>query len=620
MRSLPVKKRFAGSFLLYPSYPRTVLSAFAAVVLFLSLQGVALAGSTSKYPVLLNSFPGVSDPGDVAPPNASGAAGLAHLVAMTSAGMAVFDKGTGNLLSQTPLQEFWAPLGTGPGEPAAQPAFGPRVVYDQYIERFVAVSVAGKQAPDSWLLIAVSETSDPTGPWYRWAINASQNNDLPTFPPHVSPPPTLWADYPCLGFAKARINITVNMYSNDNVYQYPKEYEIPADQLISGRNPITWYERRDPIRSFPLYLNYVYPPRFAWQPTQLNGEIDDAYFIAEVGGFQTSTVSSGGLRIARSEYRSDLGYSNDFDLGYIYIDYYSSAALPPAAQAGNGLPIDTNDQRLQSVVFRDGYLWVAHTVADNTNNRTEIAWYQIDPNLADPADADATWGYLHHPVQQGRISDPIRSYFNPSIAVNANHDVVIGFSGSSPQEYPGAFYAARAGGDPPGTMRPIETLKPGEAPYTRLVGGTRKAWGIYSATVVDPIDNVTFWTLQEYSAAPDNTWGTWWGAVSAGPPAVSGVSVTATPPGPTTPGTAVTFTASASGGSGSYEYEFLGRAAGSSVWSVAQPYGPGPSWTWTGVAGSWEVMVNARNVGSTAPYEATATIPYAIQSQSPGLG
>jgi hypothetical protein len=29
--------------------------------------------------------------------------------------------------------------------------------------------------------------------------------------------------------------------------------------------------------------------------------------------------------------------------------------------------------------------------------------------------------------------------------------------------------------------------------------------------VVDPSDDLTFWTLQEYAATPINTWGTWWG-------------------------------------------------------------------------------------------------------------
>jgi hypothetical protein len=96
-------------------------------------------------------------------------------------------------------------------------------------------------------------------------------------------------------------------------------------------------------------------------------------------------------------------------------------------------------------------------------------------------------------------------------------------------------------------------------------------------------------------------------------PAATGVTLTPSPASPVTPGTSVTFTGAATGGSGSYEYEFLGRAAGSPVWSVAQPYGPTPSWTWSSVAGSWEVQVNARSAGSSSPAEATQTVNFIVQ-------
>ncbi len=47
-------------------------------------------------------------------------------------------------------------------------------------------------------------------------------------------------------------------------------------------------------------------------------------------------------------------------------------------------------------------------------------------------------------------------------------------------------------------------------------------WGDYSSTVVDPANDTSFWTIQEYARplAPDGSsrWGTWWGRVD--PPAV----------------------------------------------------------------------------------------------------
>jgi hypothetical protein len=78
-------------------------------------------------------------------------------------------------------------------------------------------------------------------------------------------------------------------------------------------------------------------------------------------------------------------------------------------------------------------------------------------------------------------------------------------------------------------------------------------------------------------------------------------------------GTHVTFVANASGGSGSFEYRFYLFSNG--AWSVVQPYGPDPSWTWNtnGVAsGTYFVWVDVRNVGSAAEVEVFKQIPYEI--------
>jgi uncharacterized repeat protein (TIGR01451 family) len=46
-------------------------------------------------------------------------------------------------------------------------------------------------------------------------------------------------------------------------------------------------------------------------------------------------------------------------------------------------------------------------------------------------------------------------------------------------------------------------------------------WGDYTNTVVDPVNDIDMWTIQEYSAtdvgpAPDDDrWGTWWGRIEA---------------------------------------------------------------------------------------------------------
>jgi len=151
------------------------------------------------------------------------------------------------------------------------------------------------------------------------------------------------------------------------------------------------------------------------------------------------------------------------------------------------------------VVYRNGSLWTVHTVQSPGTTRTEVAWYQINPG------AGAV-------LTQGRISDPVRWYYYPSIGVNANGDVAIGMSGSSATEFVGGYYTARRFADPSGTMQPVSLLRAGEQPYFKTFSGTVNRWGDYSATVADPNGNLRFWTVQEYAATPANTWGTWWGS------------------------------------------------------------------------------------------------------------
>jgi hypothetical protein len=88
------------------------------------------------------------------------------------------------------------------------------------------------------------------------------------------------------------------------------------------------------------------------------------------------------------------------------------------------------------------------------------------------------------------------------------------------------------------------------------------------------------------------------------PPAAS-VTLTPAPASPAIVGTPITFTAVASGGSGSYQYKFLLKAPGGTLHTV-QDYSATATWTWptTGLApGSYQVVVYARNVGSTKSYE-----------------
>ena len=64
--------------------------------------------------------------------------------------------------------------------------------------------------------------------------------------------------------------------------------------------------------------------------------------------------------------------------------------------------------------------------------------------------------------------------------------------------------------DPAGNISAPAILKSGEAPYT----GDR--WGDFTTTVVDPVDDLSFWVLGNYADSKLNGrthCATWWGYV-----------------------------------------------------------------------------------------------------------
>jgi hypothetical protein len=242
------------------------------------------------------------------------------------------------------------------------------------------------------------------------------------------------------------------------------------------------------------------------QPAHTFGTPGEQYFVYE--------WTDGQLRISRVTFPG--GTPTWSSISAITVDAFNTLpGLTGMPQLGSGNTIDTSDTRLLNAVYRNGSLWTTHHV--EAGGKTEVAWYQINPATVSV-------------VAQGRIGDASRWYAYPSIAVNQNGDVAIGFSGSSTTEYASAYYTARKNTDPAGTMQPVSLLKSGESEYFKTFGKIDLStglplnrWGDYSTTTVDPADNVTFWTLQEYAKPHDSSidfftglpkamWGTWWGS------------------------------------------------------------------------------------------------------------
>ncbi len=201
----------------------------------------------------------------------------------------------------------------------------------------------------------------------------------------------------------------------------------------------------------------------------------------------------------------------------------SSSALAQVPFAGNLFgslgTLELSDDRIHSPVIRNGQLYAAQVIKVNSagavvlnpadvNARSAIRWYQI--NLSGGGTETATTQPTL--VQAGTLFDNAVTnplwYNMPSLMVNQRGDLVIGFTVSSNLFSANAGFVGRLAGDPLGILR-IGTVPPniyaaGGGQYSRMLGdggfetppgGQR--WGSYSSTSLDPLDNMTMWTIQE---------------------------------------------------------------------------------------------------------------------------
>jgi len=435
---------------------------------------------------LQQSFTAIIDNNTSIPPDTMGAIGPQHLMTMLNTQTRIQSR-DGMSVSFMDTDTFWSPIAFG--------VFDPRIFYDELAGRWVAAAVHNAFNPGSALLLAVSETSDPTGNWRFFRIDADATN-------------VDWADFPDAGYNNKWIALTANMFSiTSGQFSGAKMWVIEKSSVTSPFDPIV-------VHVFPTGFDLAGGvTSFSLRPAHTHDAAEDALYIVDLPG------SSGGtpfIRVSRvlgvvsSPAWSALPNPAPFAGSGAYASpVLFNLGFPDAAQQGSPTGVDSGDSRMLDAEFRNGRLWATNAGGlpfGGASDRTASAWYEIDPtNVASPF------------VQGGLIAGASNEhFFYPSIAVNRNDDVLIGFSHSSPSLFVEAGYAGRLKTDPLGTTRAPVVFQVGKDSYVKTFSGSRNRWGDYSQTSVDPKDDRTFWTIQEYAeaGAPSfDRWGTRWAQV-----------------------------------------------------------------------------------------------------------
>ncbi|MDD4374141.1 MAG: T9SS type A sorting domain-containing protein [Bacteroidales bacterium] len=402
----------------------------------------------------LRSVMGLGNVNGVFPPDTEGDVGPDHYFLMINSSFAIYNKEGVKLYGPADNSTLWDGFpgpwsGTNDGDPI--------VVYDEGADRWFASQFAVHTDDGSfWELVAISETGDPTGAWYRYAFEFNYFNDYPKF------------------------GVWHNAYLGTFNY-----FNSSATSYIGGG--AVALERDAMLAGDPDARMIVFPisnSKYGILPADYDGTpppSDEPAWFAHI-----NRTGNKQLEIWKATINWDNPNSSTYSLQNSLVVEGFNASVGSIPQPGTTQTLDAIGGqlmfRLQYRNFGDYSTLVAnHTVTANA--RASIRWYELRKT-------STNWSVY----QQGTWQPDNDYRWMGSIAMNANGNIAVGYSVSSSTTYPSIRYAGRTANAPLGQFNIPETvIVEGSSSQTNV-----NRWGDYSTMSIDPADDSTFWYAQMY--------------------------------------------------------------------------------------------------------------------------
>ena len=426
----------------------------------------------NAMPGVIQNFEGADNLAGVLPPDTNGDVGPNHYVQTVNLHFIIFDKSGNTLYGPANTNTIWQGFG---GDCETNNDGDPVVLYDPMADRWL-ISQFAVDGP-YYECIAISQTPDPTGSWYRYAFKTSD---------------TKMDDYPKLGVWPDGYYMTANLFENNNwagtgVYAFERDkmllgqsaqmqlFELPAKDW-GGMLPADLDGSTLPPAGAPNYMIEV-----------IDGDWDPANWPND--------------EIHYHEFHVDWNDPNNttFNIDPIIVNIAEFDSMPCVTQESRQcIPQNGTSAKLDAIgdraMFRLAYrnfgdheaMAFNHTV-DAGGGRAGVRWYELRrSNTADP------WSV--HQQSTYAPDDGLHRWMG-SIAMDAVGNMAVGYSVSSSSIFPGIRYAGRLVDDPLNSMAQGEgTIIDGGGAQT----SSSNRWGDYSMLAVDPTDDCTFWFTTEY--------------------------------------------------------------------------------------------------------------------------
>jgi len=439
--------------------------------------------------------------GRVNPPDPNAAVGPNHIVEMANLIFAVYDKAGNKLAGPTAIGSLWANFAV----PDCDDTSGdPVVLYDRQADRWILsqFTTSGLSDPTKpfYNCVAISQSGDPTGVYFRYAFVTTQPGDLFFFPDY--PKYSVWND----SYLLTSRDFGPTVQYGISVYALEKAKMLVGDPTARS---VKFFLDSDII---PIYLMGD-----GLLPADIDGRVPDnngnnANHAAPLVGTMDDNFGYGAPSDGLNVFELDVRWKpQTVDASFILAAQLPVASfnsvmtcnpgsgnrscIPQPAVASNRW-LDSLSRRQRPtyrLAFRDfgNYQTMVtnqSVVARGSGLGKEIAgvrWYEIRRK-------NGTYSLF----QQGTYSpdDGVNRWMG-SIAMDKAGNIAAGYSVSNGVNVkPGIRYTGRLAGDAAGQM----TL--GEA---TLIDGTgvqvtiNNRWGDYTSLNLDP-DDCTFWYANEY--------------------------------------------------------------------------------------------------------------------------
>jgi hypothetical protein len=403
-----------------------------------NVQSTLDAGLCLQFTGSLMPIPNYFFPADV-----SLAAGFEHLVQMTNNHVAIFSK-TGTQISSNSLNGFWSPLNV-------TNAFDPKIVYDHFANRWIAITPYNARTANSAIGVAVSQNHDPTGGWSYYFVKADPNSNE-------------WFDYPSVGFTTDKIVFSGNMLFNTGNNTESKTYVLDKAAFYNGTPPSS-------INTFAISISdavrNVHP--------SINFDNNATSYCIEqsVGSGKNSLYTIIGSASAPIwTYMGEIDFSS---MGFM-------SGVADAPQRDTSALLDMGDSKVLGCILRNGHLYFTNPVSNNSPLQTGVDVAYINAS-------SLTGGF-----KLRWMSSP--EYFGyPNITVNKNGEVLGSVGRFSATTYASSGYIYWN----PGTqVNYIGTVKNGEGHVAARDSRGRNRWGDYSGASLDPSDEESAWISSDY--------------------------------------------------------------------------------------------------------------------------